>query len=335
MDAPTTVVWIATDPPDTPQRQALASWAAAHDVRLVDPPDVQAVPLASDGRVPGEVEDLLERARDAIAALDAAGIDAALASGEAVLRGHPALPQAAWLMAEIERARAVRWRRVPPTDAEAADRAWRRAEALDGGRLPDVGEEAPATGPPEASVDLAADLGAEEQRWLDGRPVGEHVQTRAGLHSLVVTWAGAPVWGTWVDIPPGRSKIELEAPRAEPCSRADVGSARPAGERVAAELVRCGNWIAVAPGVHSTHEVRVARCEGGRCGALVDWRSPEPWTEPLPARPAEKRWPAWATWSAVGAGAAIATGTAIVLVNALHTPAAETRFVNGGIKQGE
>ncbi len=137
--------------------------------------------------------------------------------------------------------------------------------------------------------------------------------------------------------PPGQSTIELEAPRAEPCSKTDVGSARADGEHVAAEFVRCGNWIAVTYGMqYKAREVRVARCEGARCAALVEWRLPEPWTEPTPTRPvAERRWPAWATWGVVGAGAVIATGTAIVLVNVLHTPPAETRFVNGGIKQSE
>lgn len=336
MDAPATVVWIAPGSPEAGQSRALASWAAAHDVKLVQPADVRPVPIGADPtdpRVANEIEDLLDRSHDALAALDGAGMDADLAAADALLRAHPELPQAAWLMAEVERARAVRWRRISPIDAEAAGRASRRADALDGGRAHGIGEEPPGSGPPDASLELRGELAGDEQRWLDGRPVGEHAATHAGLHALVVTWAGAPVWATWREAPPGPSTVELEAPGATTCSRADVAPVQLDGERVVARSVRCKRWVAAAPAPHgSTREVRVALCEADRCEALIDWRLPEPWTEPLPGRPVERRWPAWATWSAVGAGAAIAAGAAVVIAGALRTPPPETRFASGGIK---
>jgi hypothetical protein len=334
VETPATVVWIAPDPPDAGPRRALASWAAARDLRLVEPVDLGPTPIAADPgdpRVPEEVEEHLDRARDALAALDGAGVDAELAAADALLRAHAELPEAAWLMAEVERARAVRWRRVSPLDAEAADRAGKRAEALDGGRAAGIGEEAAASGPAGASLALPGALGLQEQRWLDGRPVGERAETHAGLHALVVTWAGAPVWAAWREAPPGPSTIELGAPGAAACSRADVAPARIEGDRVLAGPVRCGRWVAATPGADgSAREARVALCEAGRCGALQVWRLPEPWTEPAADRPAERRWPAWATWSAVGAGAAIAAGAAVVIASALRTPPAETRFVTGG-----
>src|SRR5258708_2982295 len=80
----------------------------------------------------------------------------------ALLRAHRELPQAGWLMAEVERARAVRWLRVRPVDADAAARAWRRADALDGGRQPSVAEQGLDGRAPEASVDVVAPVDAQE-----------------------------------------------------------------------------------------------------------------------------------------------------------------------------
>jgi hypothetical protein len=342
VDATSTVVWLAPDPPDAGQRRALGTWAALRDVRVSQPLELPVATLAVgavDPHVADAVEDLLERARDAMAAVDGASVDAHLATADALLRAHPEQPQAAWLMAEVERARAARWRRIAPTDSEAAERAWMRAEALDGGRQPGIGEQAAASRAPDASLELVAPGSDAGQTWLDGRPVGARAETRAGLHALVVTWAGSPVWAEWKEAPAGASRMDLDAPRPAPCTTEDLAGVRlerePRERIVVPDSVRCARWIAVAPGGHP-QEVRVAACEAGRCGPLVDWRMPEPWAAPTPARSTDAssraRWPAWATWSAVGAGAAIATGAAVVLVTALRTPAAETRFAIGGIR---
>jgi hypothetical protein len=334
VDAPATLVWIAPEPPDADQRKALASWAAAHGTQTVDPGDWHPALLAVDAHVAAEADDLLDRARDALAADDGADVDAALAKADALLRAHAALPQAAWLMAEVERARAVRWLRVPPIDREAADRAWKRAQALDGGRQASVAEQGLEGQAAEASIDVAGPLDSAEQAWIDGRRAARHVDTRAGLHSVVVTWAGDPVWAEWRDAPAGPSVMTLDPPRADPCSIPDVASARLDGDHVAADAVQCSSWIAVLPAGAATRAVRVAVCAGGRCAALVEWRLADPWLEPGPVAVARTGgWPAWATWSVVGAGAAVAAGTAAVLVGALRAAPAETRFVTGGIQR--
>jgi hypothetical protein len=331
VDAPATVAWLAPEPPDADQSRALASWAHAHGVRLVSPRPASAPVLRIDEHAADEVERALDRARDAIAARDGEGVDRALAAAETLLRAHPELPEAAWQMAEVERTRSARLRRVPPVDENAAERAWGRAAALDGGRAAGVGEQATGATPAAATVNLEItprDAGA----WLDGRPVTRTTVTAsAGLHLVVVTWGNAPVWAAWIDVAAGSSTVRVDAPASPPCSADDVGRAALVGDAVDAGHVRCGAWVAALPGAAST-SVRVATCESGRCGPLLDWHPPTwTWTPP-PERP-RQGWPTWATWGLVGAGAAaVATGVLVVATGALQHPAPETRFVIGGVK---
>ncbi|HEX3343550.1 MAG TPA: hypothetical protein VHS09_03210, partial [Polyangiaceae bacterium] len=129
-DAPVTVAWMAPSPAPADSSRALESWAHAHGLTValprVDVP--QALPV--DAHKGDEVERLVDKVRDAITARDADAADRAIAAAEATLRAHPELPQAAWAMAEVERARSTRFRRLPPLDEDAAERAWMRAEAL-------------------------------------------------------------------------------------------------------------------------------------------------------------------------------------------------------------
>jgi hypothetical protein len=329
MDTAATVVWLAPLPADGERTRALANWARTHGVSLVEP-TVESPPRlpgdAADPKIAAEVDDFVDRARDAVSAGDADGADRALAAAEARLRAHPELPHAAWLMAEVERCRSMRWRRLPPVDSEAADRAWQRAEALDGGRLPGIGEQASAGAPPTATLDLGSSLAPREQAWLDGSPVRGSVPTRAGLHALAVTWDGSPIWAAWVDVPAGASSVAMDVPPPPACSAADFGGVRVEGTSVAADRVRCRSWVAVTAAARSA-AVRVSTCEGNRCGPLLDWQAPEPWTlVPPPEHRDRNRWPAWATWGLVGAGAAVATGAVIILATALRPAPTETVF---------
>jgi hypothetical protein len=331
MAAPVTLVWVAPDPPDSEQSRALSSWASAHGVTLAEPRDEPLATLAIDPRVPDEVEDLLDRARDATDARDGVAVDRALDGAEARLRAHAELPQSAWLMAEVERARSTRWRRVTPADVDAAERSWLRAEALDRGRVPGVTEHAGTGTPAPASVTLALPHG--EHAWLDGAAVVTiPIATRAGLHALVMTWAGAPVWAGWIEAPAGSSSVEVEGPDALPCSSVDMTGARVDRNAIVADRVRCGSWLAVTGGAGPA-SVRVATCEVNRCGPLIEWHSPAPrWTWTAPEHQSGARWPAWATWGLVGAGAAVAAGITIAATGVLAPAPAETRFVSGGIK---
>jgi hypothetical protein len=230
-------------------------------------------------------------------------------------------------------------------DPAAGERAWMRADALDGGRVPGLGEQPNAPEPPAASVRL--ELSPEgAQAVLDGRTEGQGaadapgvttMATHAGPHVLVVSWQGTPIWAGWLETPAGDSTVRVAAPPPPPCSTGDLSHVRvdSSSGAVAAGEARCAQWtaaLAALPGA-TPGEVRVATCEANRCGPLLTWRAAAevPWTPP-PPRPAAS-WPTWATWGLVGAGAAIATGIVIVASGALQPPPSpETRFVSGGVR---
>jgi hypothetical protein len=343
-DAPATLVWIAPDPPDSAESRAIASWARAHQVELRPPRDEPLPTLVVDAvegpAVAEQVEELLDRARDATAAREGPAIDRATQAAEDLLRAHPELPQAAWLMAEVERARSTRWRRVDPPDLEAAEREWIRAEALDGGRMAGLGETSAAAHPADAELTLALpDLDGAQ---LDGEEVPRTgvVMTHAGPHALVVTAGGAPVWAGWLEVQAGRSTLSIDAPGAAPCSSPDVARATMEGDALRAERVRCARWVAIArdpaPGA-----LRITPCEESRCGPVVVWRDVAPWTGPArdsgrqgerPDASRGRHWPVWATWVLAGAGVAVAAGLAVAASGALQAAPTETRFVSGGLK---
>ncbi len=241
MDAPATLVWVAPAPPDADQTRALSSWALAHGVRLMAPNDEAVPALAIDPRIADDVERLLDRARDAMVARDGEAVDRVLSAAASTLRAHPELPQAAWLMAEVERARSSRLRRIAPVDEAAASAAWTRAEALDGGRVAGIGEQAAAP-PPAATLTLPAGLPASATVLLDGSPAATTtVSTRAGPHALVVLVDGSPAWASWIDAPAGTSSVQVSAPLVPGCSKIDVARAKMVGEGIDASGVRCGS----------------------------------------------------------------------------------------------
>jgi hypothetical protein len=329
--APTTLAWIAAEPPEPARARALSVWARAHGVTLAPPTSERLPALAVDARVAEEVETLLDRARDALAARDGDSVDRALSAAESGLRAHPELPQAAWLMAEVERARSTRFRRLAPNDDEAAERAWARAEAIDGGRRAGIGEVAAERH--AASASLALEVTPRDSTVLfDGLPARPTVATREGTHALVVLEDGAPVWAAWIETPAGRSTLRVSAPAVPACSLEDVARARIAAGAVEADGVRCVAWAAAMPG-GSEDSVLVASCERERCGPLLEWRAPQRWSWTPPTEAPRRTWPTWATLGLVGAGAAIATGVVLLAAGVFQSTPSESRFVSGGVKK--
>lgn len=331
MDAPATLVWVAPAPPDADQTRALSSWALAHGVRLVAPGEDAAPSLTVDPRIADDVERLLDRARDAMAARDGEAVDRVLSAAASTLQAHPELPQAAWLMAEVERARSSRLRRIAPVDEAAATTAWMRAEALDGGRVAGVGEQAAAS-PAAATLTLPAGLPAGATVLLDGAPAATGtVSTYAGPHALVVVIDGYPAWASWLEAPAGTSSVHVPAPLVPACSKIDVARAGAAGESIDATGVRCGSWLAA---VADGEDIRVAICTADRCGPLLPWRAPLPWTYNPPTEPSPRGgWPTWATWGLVGAGAVVVTGAVVLASGVLKPASTQTQFVSGGVQK--
>jgi len=334
------VQWDAPDAarvPSTDARRALDEWAEARGFRLVAPRPSPLPIVAVDATVAASVEDELDHARDALTALDAPATDHALANAEALLRDHPELPQAAWLRAEVLRARATRFRRLPPHDAARSTADWLDAASLDGGRVAGVGEVAPAAGLPAGPmgtvvVERAGDDDADHAVVrLDGVLVpGATLATVAGEHQLTVTYEGALVRAAWVTVEAGKT-LRITPPEPAACSPHDLGRARLVDGRVVATGIRCRAWVFARESATSRGELSLATCEGAACGTPFIW-SVGPMGPVLPeARRATMRWPAWATWTLVGAGAAAVAGATLAATGVLRPTHAEPVFTTGGL----
>jgi hypothetical protein len=322
-----TVVWI--EPGSAADQRALDEWALARGVRLREPSEEEAPKIAVDLGVGERVESELEKAREGAAALDAEATERALARAEALLRAHPELPQAAWLMAEVERGWAARWARIEPVDRERAGRAWKRAAALDGGRAPGVGEVDYGALAPGVTARLDVQARGEVAALVDGSRADRVLERAPGEHQLVIRDGASTVFAAWVTVADGAT-LRIVVPGAPACSSVDLAGARLEDDRIAASAT-CGSWIAVVPA--SRGAVRVATCTSGACGPLLLWSTQAPAKTPLEPRVQEgSRWPVWATISLGAVGALALTGVAVVAAGAFRAREDQTRFVNGGVK---
>jgi hypothetical protein len=304
-------------------------------VRLAPPNDEHAPSKTIDWTASDDAERAIAAAREALVGLDFTTAEQALTRAEGVLHDHPELPQAAWLLAEVERTWAARWLRDTASTAglEKARFAWQRAAALDGGRAAGLGEKAFDVPAVTASIRLeTADDGTS--LLIDGQPVAAgDVKREEGEHAVVLVRSdGAIGWAAWVPWKEG-VVVQASAPGAPPCSRDDVGRARVVGRAIVGAGIQCARWVAAIAG--DAGVVRVATCSAGACDPLVEWRvtSSASWTY-APVAPVETkpRWPAWATWTIAGVGVVGAAVAVVVASGALKSPQTQTEFVNGGLK---
>ncbi len=335
MDA--TVAWLPPSAEQAPDegrareaRSALERWARTRGLRLVTATSHPTAAIPVDMDVADSVEAELGRAHDATTADDADGADRALAHAEGLLRVHPELPNAAWLMAEVHRSWSTRWSRLPPSDPERASLEWQRGAALDGGRSAGVGERA---APREGDIDAALAIAGDGQALLDGRPASAGpLRVARGEHQLVVEHAGRVLWAEWVSFAPSAT-VRVAVPEPVPCSSEDLARATIQGGAVHANSVRCGAWVAVGEGSRAG-SLLVATCEGGTCGTALEWSSGLPSSGPPPGdgvAPAH-HWPTWATWTLVGAGVALtAVGVTLAATGAFHSSPSEVQFVSNGL----
>ncbi len=341
------VVWLSPDAAsEVDAARALAEWGRARGLRLVSVDDVAPpATLRVDMSVGDRVEKELERAREAIAALDADAAERALARAEALLRDHPELPQAAWLRAEVERSWAARFSRVEPRDETRAAEAWRAAGALDGGRVAGIGE---------SDLGLRSRVNATFAAFgVQGRPVvvridgvephpttssadrdTYEVQIAPGEHQLVVTLGGRTLFASWVTVPATGTAVPIEVHLATggACTRDAFASVAREDGHVRADGVTCPRWVAAVP-VDRAGAVLVARCERGTCGPLLEWRLERYGAGGPPQAPGRRTsWPGWATWTLVGFGAATATAVTLVATGVFEARPVEQRFVAGGAR---
>lgn len=318
------------DAPSDVAGRALAAWAESRGLVLVPPSEAKTVRIDLDLSIADRVESELATARNALTRLDADATEHALARARQLLEAHPELPQAAWLMAEVERGWAARWMRIAPIDVDRAARAWAMAAALDGGRAPGIGEtRAPVPARITATFDWSDD--AAVKITVDGTPITRGPkQIAAGEHAVVVERDDAIVWADWVSIAAG-STVRLPNFAAPACSRPDFALAKSVKSGIDASGVRCAHWVAAIPAAGG---VRAAICEGGECGPLVLWQLHSGALVPItpPPKP-DKKSGVWIGVVAVGVVVVVAvTSLALAASGAFDAAPHETKFVGGGLK---
>lgn len=321
------------DAPNEASRRALVAWAEARGMSIVIPEPSSSYALDVDVSLADGVEKDLATARDALTRLDADAAERALSHSSATLRKHPELPQAAWLLAEVDRAWASRWMRIAPVDPERAARAWQEAAALDGGRAAGIGE-AGAPRPAEISVAFELAAGAGTEVRVDGALVAAGpAHIAAGEHAVVASRDGRVVWADWVSIVANGAVVVVPSFGPRPCSTGDLDHARGNGDRIDGAGVACARWVAAVP--QGSSAVRVAVCERSRCGPFVEWQSHGGALAPIlpPEHEKHSKAPLWIGVTAVGVVAVIAaTSIALVASGAFEPAPHETKFVGGGVK---
>jgi hypothetical protein len=357
-----TVVWVAPEgaapagarsgPGDGREdaSRALVEWGRARGLRILTataPGGGSAVRV--DPSIADRVEKELDRARDAVSALDADGAERALARAEALLREHPELPQAAWLRAEVHRGWAARFTRIEPRDDQRAQSAWQEADALDGGRSAGIGEvafpprpRAPTTftvsGAPSRRLIVRLDGAELAATTTSDGALGYTLDLAPAEHQLVVTLDGDTIFASWVAIAPAvagapRSSIPIHVGDDGACSGASLSGVVREGSGVRAARVTCDHWVAAAP-AERRGAVLVARCVRNECGPFLEWRSEGGLTygPHAPVAPQGAPWPAWATWTAIGVGVLAATTITLVATGVFESRPTEQRFVAGGVR---
>ena len=268
----------------------------------------------------------------------------ALARVEGLLRDHPALPQAAWLRAEVERTWSARWLRVEPRDEGRARTAWENAHALDGGRVPGIGETSfpprPSLkaaiiveGDPDPRLALGLDGVLLEPTEKDGRRAVYRVEIAPAEHHLLAMSEGRVVFASWVAFAGPTPTARVTINEAGACGRDRLADVQHRDGQIKATGVSCPRWIAAVPG-DKRGSVLVARCERDSCGPLLEWRVERlPTYGPPQAHGKLAGWPTWATWTLAGIGVATATTMALIATGVFEARPVEPRFVVGGARQ--
>lgn len=310
------VVWLGVTSLRTAHEPDLASWATARQVTLEDvAPDAPLPNLGHDDALASKIEALLAEALSIAEPGEAASV---LTSAEALLREHAELPQSAWLMAEILRAR-VALHVVEGPDAIAAER---HAVALEGTREapydPSPGtkpkehdERRPDTSTPEAEELLR--FGAEgplptDDVYIDGVR-GLRATVPAGEHHYRVVRGGGLAWAGWTDTS-GAARIRV--PGTSPCSATDLAAVDDSGGRIVLRhRVICPEWAVARTG--SGDRIEVARCHGSHCGTFLPWKREWGASFEMPVHPP---WPEpkrndWILWTAASIAAAATAGVVL------------------------
>ena len=281
-------------------------------VALEDPaPDPTLTRADHEEELSSRVESLLSEARTAGYAADSSTAEAALESAELLLRGHPALPEAPWLMAETCHDHALLVRAQDPTLASILEY---RATVLVGKRARAFAESESAASPPpdietgSAAAVLQGPLPSDEVD-IDGVVTPSPRSIPGGEHHVRVLRRGRLAWAGWVT--PDATEVRIPMPGVVPCSESDFADVRLYGGHIqTGGAVLCPRWAA-AREVTSTR-IEVATCERDACSTFLPWSRgwgadlEGPMQPPWPKRPS-KTWIGWtaASVTALAVGAIV------------------------------
>ena len=318
------VLWLGAPAAQPEYRGEIAQWAAERGYRPVAP-EVRAG-AAYDAAAAHRIETLLEDAKTT-----APGSANVFEELDRLLAEHPELPQAAWLMAERYALEAQQRAREALPGGDAGLQLTLRSRALEGARATAFGTDAslePSAAPAHEPIELLG-VRARDELSIDGSPLFAGRQLAPGRHHVQLWRARTSVWAGWVDVgSPARVQIPDPTPA---CHDLDLlGTELTALAPAPAPGVRCNSWAVASP--DESGGLRLARCQGSRCGAW-ELQSHGAATRGVTAQaPAAERngVPGWVTWGALGAG--VLAGTALVLWRTgVFAPASDsTEFVFTG-----
>jgi hypothetical protein len=328
------LVWLGAQKPEGRVKAALDEWAAAHGVMLEAP---RAEP-SDDGEAARALAERcdrdLDQARDQANGGDDGAARQTLARLEQTLRDHAELLQASWLMAERYRLEA----QIASRSSESADRWQERADVLEGERAASFGDD-PGKSPtgearrapaPIAKVPVVVTVhGARKhETYWDGTKTEDQVSVARGEHHLAIVRGKRVVWTGWVSVllP---AALDVWIPDAPPCSLEDFeGAAFTEAEARVPKGVRCGAWVAAAPGP-KRGTIRAAICERETCRRPSTWAY-EVFAPAAHAPDAKKGLPIWATWTLAGVGVAAAASVILWQAGAFDRKEAPQRVVYDG-----
>jgi hypothetical protein len=318
------LVWLSAVSISPGFRADLDGFAQSHLLRLEAPREnaaaFRAAAYAPD--VVAQIEVLLEEARNATASLEQSRALSALEHSDHLLREHPELPQAAWLMAEqLELTADVEGTAPDGASASATLRA--RAAVLEGARATPFSDRAPSA-EPEASTTHAVNVDGVEPgdtlEW-DGVRTGPELLLATGEHQVRVSRNGRLLWAGWLSVGETELRVRLPVPETPACSPDDIGAGHFAGgQAIAAPHARCQSYVLAQ--ARAGGGIDAALCERDTCGKVVIWEHVAAGAAGAPV--AERGWPRWATYTVVTSAGVLATGVVLWRAGVFDRPAPHT-----------
>jgi hypothetical protein len=323
------MVWVGSAASLDAHQPDLEGWAASRQVRLEQPVvEAPLPPAPHDDALAERIEALLAEARTEAYSTDTATAEAALATAEGLVQSSPALPESAFLMAEILHQRATI---VAARDEGAARELERRAVSLAGPRAvpfaarhepspkekkrPDAPASATRPAAPVApaapdvskTVELLGPLGTDEVE-IDGIVVDGVRTIPDGAHHVRVLRAGRLAWAGWIEN--AGEKIRVAVPTRMPCSEEDLSALAAPG---LSKSVACDDYAKARPA--GAERIEVAMCRHSSCGPWLPWSRVWGATFEGPVhspRVAKGDGHAWILWTAAGVAAVVLGGFALV-----------------------